>query len=195
MKATLYFLVEVVNDYNNYTELDNGLKIMINNTVDSVQHINRIGKIIDAPNGTIANKGDMVLFHHNICRKSIGNKGKKRVSMFQVEPNIFFIPATEIFMLKKPTDKDWVALDPFVFVKPLLAEKKVLSNGLEVLEEAYEDMKESSGVLAYLNKELSLEGLKIGDRVAFQEFSQHEYEINGNIYYKMKTEDILGVYE
>jgi len=42
MKATLYFLVEVTNDYNNYDTLSNGLEVMTNNTIESVENVNRI---------------------------------------------------------------------------------------------------------------------------------------------------------
>ena len=36
MKATIYFIVEVLEDYNNLVELSNGLKLFVNNSVDNV---------------------------------------------------------------------------------------------------------------------------------------------------------------
>ena len=194
MKATLYFLVEVIESYNNYVELDNGLKVMVNNTIDSVEHINRVGKIISSPKGTRASEGDMILFHHNICREAIGPRGVKSPSSFQIKPNLYFIPASEIFMMKKADSERWEAIDPYVFIEPIKAEVEVLSNGLKVVKNDYNEMNESRGVVAFVNKQLEAEGLVEGDIVSFEEFSQHEYEINGKLYYKMHTRDILGVY-
>ena len=194
MKATLYFIVEVIDAYNNYTTLENGLEIMVNNTIDSVAHINRIGKIISAPKGVKAEAGDMVLFHHNITRESRGVKGKKQISMFQVKPETYFIPATEIFMIKQGDSEHWKAIDPFVFIKPLEAQKVVLDNGMKILEDDYNEMKEFIGEVAFINSFLEKEGLKKGDLISFQEASQHEYVIDGELYYKMQTSDILALY-
>lgn len=192
MKATLYFLVEVLNDYNNYEKLSNGLEVMVNNTIESVENINRIGKVISSPEGTKASEGDMLLFHHNICRRSRGFKGKKRLSPFQVKPNIYFVPVTEVFMIDK--GEGWEALDPFVFIRPKEAKVITMANGLQITEDEYKGTNESLGTIAFINKSLEEQGLKEGDTIAFQEFSQHEYEINGELFYKMMTQDILAVY-
>jgi len=195
MKATLYFIVEVEDDYNNYVSLGDGKKLKINDSIESVENINRVGKLISAPKGTIVQEGDFLLFHHNICRKSWGFKSKLRKSVFNIRGNIYYIPVTEIFMYKKPEDKDWTAINPFVFVKPIEATKKVLPNGLEVTEDTYKHKKDLVGIMWYINKDLENQGVKRGDKISFQEYSQHEFIINGEIYYKMKTEDVLAVYE
>jgi co-chaperonin GroES (HSP10) len=195
MKASIYFIVEVLDDYNNYTELQNGLKIAVNNSIESVEHINRIGKIVSVPKGVIAEEGDLLLFHHNICRSVWGLKGKKRPSNFHIKENYYYIPATEIFMIKKKTDSDWKALDPYVFVEPIPVEKVKLDNGLEVEEESHEGTKDLVGIMSYPNKALDNQGVKRGDKVYFQQDSQHKYIIEGKLFYKMTTQDILGIYE
>lgn len=194
MRATLYFLVEVLSDYNNYEKLSNGLEVMVNNTVESVENVNRIGKVISCPKGTKAEDGDMVLFHHNICRKEIGFKGKKQLSPFQLRPNVFFIPITEVFMIKKNEEDDWVAIDPYVFVEPLPSNIITLSNGMQIKEDDYKGTNESIGRVSYINNFLKKQGLKEGDLISFQEDSQHEYIINGELHYRMQTRDILAVY-
>lgn len=193
MKATYYFIVEVEDSYNNYTKLENGLDVMVNNTIDSVEHINRIGKIVSAPAGTKAAPGDMLLFHHNICRDSWGFKGAKRISIFQISPNLYFVPVPEIFMIKRADSDGWEALDPFVFIKPIPAPKVILPNGLEIAVNDYNDMDESVGEVAFVNKTLEMQGVKNGDLIAFEEYSQHEYIIDGELYYKMRTSDILAI--
>lgn len=194
MKATLYFVVEVLDSYNNYETLENGMTIMVNNSIDSVENINRIGKVVSAPKGVKAKEGDKILFHHNITREERGNQGKKRVSMFQIKPTIFFVPIPEIFMIKREGSDEWTALDPFVFIKPLEAVKVTLESGLEVLEDDYNEMKEFLGEIAFPNEFLLSDGLKKGDVICFQEYSQHEYVIDGELYYKMRTSDILALY-
>ena len=194
MKATVFFIVEVEDDYNNEVELSNGLKLAVNNTIDNVEHINRIGKLIDGPKGSNVQRGDTLLFHHNICRRSWGLKGKKRQSMFYIKSQIYYIPITEIFMVKRQGASDWEAIDPYVFVKPLQAVKKVLKNGLEIMEDSYKDMKNLMGTISYSNKTLLYSGIQEGDLITFQEDSEFEFEINGEIHYRMKTQDILAVH-
>lgn len=192
MKATLYFLVEVDKAYNNYETLSNGIEIMVNNTIESVENINRVGKILSAPKGTKASAGDMVLFHHNICRELVGLKGKKRLSGFQVKPNIYFIPVTEIFMVDR--GDGWEAIDPYVFVRPMPANIITLDNGVQISEDEYKGTNESVGIIKYGNKFLKEQGIEKGNVVAFQEDSQHEYVIDGELYYRMTSNDILASY-
>lgn len=193
MKATFYFVVEVKDSYNNYIKLENGLEVMVNNTIDSVEHINRVGKVISAPRGTKSSPGDMILFHHNICRDAWGFKGTKRTSMFQISPNHYFVPIPEIFMIKRADSDSWEALDPFVFIKPIPAPVHKLPNGLEVIQNDYKGMDEAVGEVAFVNKTLEMQGVKNGDLITFEEYSQHEYIIDGELYYKMRTSDILAV--
>ncbi len=192
MKASYYFIVEVENSYNNYKTLSNGLKIMTNNSIETVEAVNREGTIISAPRGVKAKKGDKVLFHHNICRRETGFKGAKRNSPFQLADNMFFVPITEVYMMDK--GEGWKTVTPFVFLKPIEAKKVVLPNGLSIIREDYKGMNEMAGEIAFNNDDLKEQGINEGDVVAFKEYSQHEYEIDGEIYYRMTTNDILGKY-
>lgn len=193
MRATIFFLVEVEQSYNNYIELSDGTEFAVNNSIDDVESINRVGKIIDAPKGTSAAPGDMLLFHHNICRDSWGLKSKKRPSVFRIKGNVYYIPYTEVFMIVRQGGTEWEAIDPVVFVEPIPAETTVLPNGLAIEEVSYKGMKPLMGRMAYPNRELLDKGVKKGDLVSFQQDSEHEYKIRGRIYYKMKTQDILAV--
>lgn len=193
MKSTLYFLVRVEDSYNNYVEMGNGQKLSINTSLDSVEHINRVGKVISAPKGVKVEEGDFLLFHHNICRESWGAKGKKRKSVFCVTDNVYFVPIPEVFMyMKEGTDK-WISSAPFVFIEPIPAESKKLSSGMMIQEESYKGKKPLVGRVAYPNQQLIDMGVTEGDIIAFQQDSEHEYEIRGNTYYKMRNQDILAV--
>lgn len=193
MRSTIFFLVEVEQSYNNYIEFCDGTEFAVNNSIDDVESINRVGKIIDAPKGTSAKKGDLLLFHHNICRDCWGLKSKKRTSAFCVKGNVYYIPFTEIFMIMRQGSTEWEAIDPVVFVEPIPAETEILPNGLEIKEVSYKGMKPLVGKMAFPNKTLLDKGVKKGDTVIFQQDSEHEYKIKGGIYYKMKTQDILAI--
>jgi co-chaperonin GroES (HSP10) len=97
-------------------------------------------------------------------------------------------------MYKKSDSDTWNAVDPFVFVKPIPVETKTLPNGLVVETESYKNMKHLQGTIAYPNKELEKLGVKVGDKIGFQEHSQHEYVVDGELYYRMTSKDILAVY-
>lgn len=165
---------------------------MINNSIDDVETINRVGKVVDCPAGMKCESGDLLLFHHNICRKSWA-KGKLRESNFCVKDNIYYIPATEVMMMMKEGEEDWTAMDPYVFVKPVEAGNIEYPNGLKVKEENHKGRKNLQGILAYPNKSVLELGAKEGDMVWFQQDSEHEYKIRGETYYKMRTEDILAI--
>ena len=193
MRATVYFIVEVKKDYNNEKTFPSGLKFAVNNTIDSVEHINRIGKLVAAPKGSNAKPGDFLLFHHNICRRSWGHTKKKRKSIFCIKDSIYYIPVTEIFMIRRKCSRAWEALDPYVFIKPLPAVERTLHNGLKVMEDSYKQMKDLVGVMSYPNQTLLSAGIKKGDLVAFQEDSEFEFTIRGEIHYRMTTNDILAI--
>lgn len=192
MKSFLYVIVEVDSAYNNFIDLGEGKKLQINNSIDDVETINRVGKVVSAPSYMNCNKGDLLLFHHNICRQS-WNKGRIKVSNFCIKENFYYVPATEAMMIMRQGEEEWESLDPFVFVKPIEAGVKELPNGAKVLEQNYKGRKNLQGIVEYPNKKLLEMGVKKGDHVWFQQDSEHEYKIKGELFYKMKTDDILAI--
>ena len=193
MRATVYFLVQVPQAYNNTVKLSNGTEIFVNNSVDSVEHINRVGVFLDGPKGGVAEPGDLLLFHHNICRQS-WNKKSKRQSVFYIKDKIYYIPVTEIYMIQKQGSDKWEALDPYVFVRPIEVIKKKLPNGLEVMEDSYKQVKDLMGIVTHPNQTLREAGVKEGDLITFMEDSEHEFKIGNQVHYRMTTNDILTIH-
>lgn len=194
MDTLQYVIVESKQDYNNEVELA-GKKIVVNTTIESVSNINREATVISTPKGTILQEGDTVILHHNIMRRKNNTAGKEVRSNFYLKDNKYFVPLTEVFAYKRGEDS-WKAIDPFCFVEPIKLEKKEVS-GILIREEdqgGFKNRVNGEGILKYINKELEeVEGLSIGDRVVFTPFSEHEFEIDGQVLYKMKTSDILAV--
>lgn len=185
MKTVNYVIVEIDNLYNN-TEGD----IIVNDSIENVKNINRIATVISAPDFTILESGDKLIVHHNIFRKKYDVVGKQINSNFWIEGNKYFVPLSEIFMYKR--DNDWIAIDPYCFVKPIKADEQEVV-GFLLKENLHKGMVQHKGVVLYSNKELIKNGVNKGDKVMFSKNSQYEFDVDGVLCYRMKTNDILGI--
>lgn len=197
MRALGYVVVQSEQDYNNEVELA-GTKIVVNTTIESVENINREATVVATPKGTVLEVGDRVLVHHNIMRRKNNIKGKEIRSQFHIKDGQYYVPPTEIFAYKRG-DSGWQALDPYCFVAPIKA-KDVVKGGIVIPAEKdkdnYKGRENGMGILRIANRELlEDEGLKIGDKVNFLPYSEHEYKIDGELLYKMKSSDILAKIE
>lgn len=184
---TLNFLIIEAEDA--YINTKNGL--IVNTSIEDVSRVNRIGKVISAPDFVKVKEGDYVLIHHNVMRKRLDNNGNVIQSDYNIEGNKYFVPLREVFMFKRGGD-DWLALEPFCFVKPIEHEDK--SEGLFKLsktEEGYKGFEKNKGILTYPNQDLLDQGLKAGQQIVFSDDSEYEFEIEGELFYKMATRDIL----
>ncbi len=186
-------IVEVDEAYVNYVNSSSGSKIYTSSTIESVESINRTAKVVDAPSFTILKSGDEVIIHHNIVRLRYGMQGSVIKSNYHYKDNLYYVPLTEVFMFKRG-DSDWESLNPFCFIKPIKYENKVLS-GLTIYDNtdnSHKNKVKNIGEVKYLNSEMKSMGLKEGDRVIFSDYSEYEFNINGELYYKMSTKDILA---
>jgi hypothetical protein len=196
MKTINYLVVEVDEQYANEVSLKNGSSLVVNTTIESVEHINRIGKVVKSPDFVIIEEGDEVLVHHNIFRKRNSQKGNEVQSDYFIKDNLFFVPLDEVFMYKRCGQ--WESLDPYCFVRPVKDDSEVLEADSDLLlpsnfEVGYKGYKENIGEIVYPNKELSSMGLSKGDLVSFTDDSEYEFEVDGEILYRMKTSDVLAM--
>ena len=186
MRSPNFIIVEAEDNYNNMED-----NVIVNSSIETVSRINRVATVISAPDYTILREGDKVLLHHNILRLSNDINGNIQHSMFHIEGNRYFVPLSEVLMYKRGT-VEWKSITPFVFVKAIESEDyKIGSYTIKGDINSYKGKKKLRGVVSFINNDLEKQGLKEGDTVYFSEFSEHEYEFEKIIYYKMKTEDIL----
>jgi co-chaperonin GroES (HSP10) len=192
MKARNYLIVKAGNEYNNEVELSTGHKIVVNSTIESVEHINREVEVLAAPEFTKLKKGDKVIIHHNILRRKNDIKGEEIKSQFHFKDDTYYVPLTEVFAFKR--DGQWESLDPFCFIKPIpLKDKEV--GGILVRKEDQEGHKgrvHRVGTVRFPNQEMKDMGLKEGDTIHFEKDSEYEFKIDGELLYRMKTSDILA---
>ena len=184
-----YIIVEIDEAYNNVKS-----GIVVNSTIESVEHINRVAKVIDAPEFTILEEGDEIVVHHNMFRLRNGIGGKKIQSNYHFEDNKYFIPLTEVYMYKRG-DSEWKAIRPFVFVKPIQKEDTKVSGFIINSNEnnSHKGMKRLRGIVKYSNEELESKGVKEGDEIIFSAWSEYEFNVDGETLYKMSTNDILAI--
>lgn len=193
MKSFNYIIVEVDSDYNNEVKIAENLSVVVNSTIESVEHINRVAKVISAPSFTILEEGDEVIIHHNICRLRNGVSGEQTKSNYHLEDNKYFVPLTEVFMYKR--EGVWKAISPYCFVKPIKSEE--IKSDLVVIDssDTHKGMQKNIGIMSYPNPWLESQDINSGDTIAFSDDSEYEFKIDGEVYYKMSNNDILGKIE
>lgn len=183
MDTINYVIVEVDNLYENSK---NGL--IVNDSIENVSNINRVGKVVSAPNSTMLIKGDLVIIHHNIFRKKYTVSGTQINSDFWIEGNLFHVPLTEVFMYKR--ESEWECLEPFCFVKPVLKKDEDISS-FSLSDNLYKGNYSHIGEIKYLNDSLKKD-ISVGDIIIFSNDSEYEFNIDGEILYKMSSKDVLG---
>lgn len=193
MKTLNYVIVKVEQGYNNEVELQNGSTLVVNTTIESVEHINRTAIVESTPEGTVLQKGDEVVIHHNICRLRNGTKGEKIYSNYHLKEDLYIVPLTELFMFKREGG-EWEALDPYCFVRPIKIEREEKKGSIFLpdMKQGYKGNVRNIGFLIHVNKELKEAGFKKGDKVIFSKYSEYEFNVEGEILYKMSTRDILA---
>ena len=191
MDTLNYLIVESDQEYNNEVTLDSGLSLVVNTTIESVANVNRVVTIKSAPKFTILQKGDKVIIHHNILRRKNDINGLEVQGEYFIEDNLYFVPLTEVFAYNR--SGKWIALDPFVFLKPIVYDNindKINDRIIEPV--SFEKYKKNIGTLQILNEEVVDWGLSKGDEIYFTDNSEYEFEIDGELLYRMKTSDLLG---
>lgn len=190
MKAVNYLIVELDKAYDNEVQVSTGDTVIVNSTIENVSYINRVATVVAAPKYTILKTGDKVVCHHNIFRLRNDVQGKQVPSNFNIEDNQYFVPLTEIFMYKR--DSDWISINPYCFIEPIEVAIDDLKFDITT-EEAYKGRLDRKGIIRYINKEMEAQGMREGDTVLFLKDSEYEFNIDGKLYYKMSTRDIIGV--
>lgn len=183
MKTVNYVIVEV-NDLYNTTDGN----IIVNDSIENVDSINRVATVISAPDFTILKQGDKIIAHHNIFRKKYTTDGTQINSNFWIEGNKYFVPFTEIFMFKR--DSEWQSISPFCFIEPIFEKQTGL--GFNISSGLHKDTLKQIGTVLYSNESLEEINITKGTKVFFSKNSEYEFKIDGQLCYKMTSKDILG---
>lgn len=185
MNSVYEFIIKPVgNRYSN--ELTVGdKKLIVNSSISNHKFVNREAEIIALPLAfkTKLKVGDKVVVHHNLFRRYYNMKGKSVNSTKYFKDDLYFASPDQIYM--KRTKDSWETLNEYCFIKPVVDKS---SSSLKKL-------KECIGIVKYSNS--TLEALKIHkeDLVVFKKNREFEFLIDNEVFYCMKSNDILLKHE
>lgn len=183
------FIIEADKRYLNTIEFLDG-ELIVNSDYDSVKHLNREGVLVGLPHDYEGNlkKGMRVVFHHNILRISKDTQGKI-VSNYHVKDNLFRVPLDLLYLYRE--GDEWKAYGEYCFVVPVEAEQKEMIGSIFIPETAREKYDSLVGVMEIPNENL---GIAKGTKIVFKKNSEHKYELDGKLMYKMKTNRVMWEY-
>lgn len=172
----------------------NGLELYVDPKYDEFSHRKTSGEVVAVPlkYNTGVKEGDTIYFHHHV----VINGGQK----MQYGEDLYLVRysdtrATEnqaIAHKSKETGevkpmKGWSLLTPYMEETPKLSE---IIETVELTEKPY-----TNGIVAFDSDELAEIGVKKGDIVGFKKNHDYEVDIDGEKYFRVRTEDLLYVKE
>ena len=147
---------------------------------------NRYGEVLATPmnyDGEIS-VGDTLLVHHNVFKIYYDMKGRAKSGPCHFLDDTFMVEPDQFFLYKK--GEAWKTHSRYCFVRPLDNEKCSIFN-MNIENTRHRHL---IGELVYSNRELEALGLKEGDIIGFQPHSEYEFKIDGEILYRMFTQNI-----
>jgi co-chaperonin GroES (HSP10) len=172
----------------------NGLELYVDPKYDEFSHRKTSGEVVAVPlkYNTGVKEGDTIYFHHHV----VINGGQK----MQYGDDLYLVRysdtrATEnqaIAHKSKETGevkpmKGWSLLIPYMEEAPRLSE---IIEMVELTERPY-----LNGIVAFDSEDLQDIGVKKGDIVGFKKNHDYEVDIDGEKYFRVRTEDLLYVKE
>mgnify|MGYP003669483038 CR=1 FL=1 len=186
MKSPYSFIVKPVKDkrYNNTIDINN-IEFITSVSQEDHTSSNRFGEVISVPlnyKGDIQ-KGDLLLVHHNVFKYYYDMYGRQKSGKSYFKDDMFFIEQDQFFLYKRK-DK-WYTHDKYCFIKPILVEDSYIKKSSK-----YEPLK---GKIVYSNKQLDNLGVKVNDTVIFSPDSEYEFNVDGQLLYRMFTNNITMI--
>lgn len=190
IKTYYYIIAELEEQFKNTGESG----IILNNSIENVDFLNREFKVVSAPNFVTVSEGDYVTVHHNIGRPRYTMHGELVPSEFYIKDNLYFIPLTEVYLHRKKEEETHNCLNPFCFIKPVEYQSKsgLIETGSMVKGLSHKGYQKSVGELHLINTDLKGMGLEVGDKIVYSKNSEHMYTVGKEVLYRMKTKDILA---
>lgn len=176
MKPLYQFIIEP-KDGALYNSESNGL--VLSTSYENHKFTQRIAIVVETPmkyKGPIK-KGNYVVVHHNIFRKSFDMQGGLSNSSDFLGEGKYFADESKMYMTSLDS-KSWKALPPFMFVSPIENDETLVSAS---------PFKKEHGCVEYSSDH----SIKAGEVVRFTPASEYEFMINGQLLYRMKKNDLV----
>lgn len=183
MKSPYRFIVEPLKGKYNTTKNVSGKTLFLTSSIEDAKYVSREARVISVPMfyDSDINVGDIVIIHHNIFRDFYNQNGKVSSSNNHIkfEGRDMFLVLPELVYLYK-SGSEWMPNDDYCFIRPL--------SGIDKWKHIYKKQ-ELIGEVVYSNK------LKKGLIIGFTPDSEYEFNIDGEVLYRMKHSDICIEYE
>lgn len=183
MRSPFQFIVKPKKDRRYDNTRDWGVDFIVSVSQEDHRFSNRYAEVISTPleyTGPIK-PGDTLIVHHNVFKFYYDMYGRQKSGKSFFGENTFVLDYDQFFLFKSDDNK-WRAHDKYCFVKPLDEKEWILYKGGRS-EPLY-------GTIRYINDELTALGLKEGDEVIYQPESEYEFEVDGEVLYRMFTNNI-----
>ena len=182
MKSPYCFIVKPLDGkrYNNTKEIG-GINLIVSTSQEDHTVSNRIGVVVSTPvgyNGDIV-PGDLLLVHRNVFKLYYDMKGREKSSWNYFKDDLYFIDDPYAY---KKYGEEWKGIGRYLFVKPI-------DNDFQGITTA-DAKKPLTGTIRYTNDEILDLGIKEGDTVTFEPESEYEFDLDGEILYRMYTKNV-----
>ena len=183
MRALNNYIVKQEKRYNN-TKKFGDVDLIVNSDIGEADHIyvNKVGTVTSTPihfPNTEIEIGDEVLVHHNVFRRFWDVHGKEKNSTSYFMDDYYFVYPDQVYAYKR--NGTWTPLKGQTFIKPLLKE-----------EQDWLDMEKYQRLTGEV--QFDGEGYKKGDIVGFKPAGNVEFQIDGEIIYRVPSNKITVVY-
>ena len=180
MNSIYNLIITTGNRYNNTIDVE-GKELIVNTEVTEhdAQYVNRIGTVVGTPLAidTPLRPGDEVIVHHNTFRRWYDIRGEERNGGAYIDEDLYTVALSQVYAYRKP-GCSWKATPGYCFVTPI----KEKDNDWSVSNE-----RTHVGYIQYGSDQLELSK---GSLVGFTPNSEYEFNIEGNIYYRIYLNDI-----
>ncbi len=143
----------------------------------------RFAKVVNTPinyEGPVQ-IGDTLVVHHNTFKFYNDMRGRQKSGRSWLIDDLFLVEPDQFFLYKHKDE--WQTYDKYCFVRPVPKKKRSIQD----IDLKYEPL---HGELVYPNIHLKNMGLKRGDEVCFQPDSEYAFNIDGEILYRMFSQNI-----
>jgi|TARA_R100001198_G_C5231835_1_gene210779 hypothetical protein len=186
MQSPYSFIVTPLNNkrYDNTTNIG-GIEFITSTSEENHKASNRFAEVVALPinyKGEVQ-VGDTLVVHHNVFKFYNDMYGRRKSGKSFLKENLFLIDPDQFYLYKN--NGVWKGYDKYCFIKPITKKDSFISKGGSV--------EPLMGKIKYINSELEDLGLNIDDVVSFQPESEYEFVIEGEVLYRMYTNNITMV--
>jgi len=185
MNGFYNFIVKPIdNRYNNEISIGDK-KLIVNTQIESFKHISRKAIVVSTPITMCSDikVGDEIIVHHNIFRRWYDIKGVERNGSGYFKDDMYIVYPDQVYLYKK--NNKWLSFNDRCFIAPVKNDDQFDTAKTKKLV----------GILKIGNSRLESLGITPGDTVGFRPSREWEFNLNEELLYCMKSNDIVIKYE